>query len=149
MTNFFQSQLVQGSSHSRLNVSPLREVSAKVEADAASSIKDRQIILSPAELMKPTRTNSRSSTTRNSPSNSKQNSPAPPELGIESAVNRVINIFRGRSASSASAEDKKRLLQKVKYCIQKIREWLFVTPALQKTREVLFFRALFLFLCVH
>ena len=110
--NFFQSQLVQGNSHSRLNVSPLREVSAKVEADAASSIKDRQIILSPAELMKPTRTNSRSSTTRNSPVSSKQNSPGP-ELGIESAVNRVINIFRGRSASSASAEDKKRLLQKV------------------------------------
>ena len=129
MTNFFQSQLVQGSSHSRLNVSPLREVSAKVEADAASSIKDRQIILSPAELMKPTRTNSRSSTTRNSPSNSKQNSPAPPELGIESAVNRVINIFRGRSASSASAEDKKRLLQKVYYLGMRENECFFFVNA--------------------
>ena len=106
--------MVQGTSHTRLNVSPLREVSAKIEADAASQIKDRQIILSPAELMKPpmsvSRTNSKNSP---SPAPTKQNSPVP-EHGLESAVNKVMNVFRLRSASSATAEDKKRLLQKVR-----------------------------------
>ena len=56
----FQAQLVQGTSHTRLNVSPLTEVTARMEADAAFSIKDPQIILSPAELIKPPITASRS-----------------------------------------------------------------------------------------
>ena len=107
----FQAQLVQGTSHTRLNASPLTEVTARMEADAASSIKDRQIILSPAELMKPPITASRSNP-KNSPSSTKQSSPVP-DLGLESAVNKVMSMFRGRSASSATAEDKKRLQQKV------------------------------------
>jgi hypothetical protein len=49
----FQAQFVQGTSHTRLNASSLTEVTARMEAKAASSIKDRQIILSPADLMKP------------------------------------------------------------------------------------------------
>ena len=104
---------MQGTSHTRLNASPLREVPAKMEADAASSIKDRQIILSPAELMKPPGVLSSSrSNPKNSPSSTKQSSPVP-DLGLESAVNKVMSIFRGRSASSATAEDKRRLQQKV------------------------------------
>lgn len=110
ITFIFQSQLVQGHSHSRLNASPLREVSAKVEADAASSIQDRQIILSPAELMKSNRSSNPKCQSQSPASYSKQNSPVP-DLGLESAVTKVMNIFRGRSASSAAAEDKKRLLQ--------------------------------------
>ena len=47
-----QSQLVQGHSHSRLNVSPLKEVSDKVEAAASGGYKPQPIILSAAELLK-------------------------------------------------------------------------------------------------
>ena len=108
-----QSQLVQGHSHSRLNVSPLKEVSSKVEDAASGGHKTQTIILSPAELLKPRTpgvTPPKTPTT-----GSKQASPAPDYIVHESSssLSKVINIFRGRSASSATAEDKKQFLQKV------------------------------------
>ena len=107
---FFQSQLVQGHSHTRLNVSPLKEVSAKIEAAASGGHKPQPIILSPAELLKPrthTPTPPKTPTT-----GSKQASPVPDYNPVPS-LSKVMNMFRARSASSATAEDKKLLLQKV------------------------------------
>jgi hypothetical protein len=115
---------MKGNSHSRLNASPLREVSAKAEAADATPPND--LILSPADLMR-TKTPpiGRPSMMvkpyhQLSGSNSRQNSPVTPDSGLlESpsggfkAVTRVMNMFRTRSSSSATAEDKKRLWQKV------------------------------------
>ena len=101
---------MQGHSHTRLNVSPLKEVSAKIEAAASGGHKPQPIILSPAELLKPrthTPTPPKTPTT-----GSKQASPVPDYNPVPS-LSKVMNMFRARSASSATAEDKKLLLQKV------------------------------------
>ena len=104
---------MQGHSHSRLNVSPLKEVSAKAEDAASGGHKAQPIILSPAELLKP---RTPIATPPKTPTTgSKQASPTPDYIVHESSssLSKVINIFRGRSASSATAEDKKQFLQKV------------------------------------
>ena len=112
-----QSQLVQGHSHSRLNVSPLKEVSTKAEDAASGGHKTQPIILSPAELLKPRTSNHSPGITppKTPTTGSKQASPAPDYIVHESSssLSKVMNIFRARSASSATAEDKKQLLQKV------------------------------------